>query len=299
LAERAAGFHALASQNIQKLADEIGVPLEVETQEKHVGPYKADLVCRIQGTEKLLFVIENQFGGSDHQHLGQLLTYAAGLDAKGILWIAERFTEEHKSFFQWLNDNTNSDVKAFAVEISLHRIGKSPAAPQFKIVSMPNGWNKQQRRVREVIALTPTGKRYLNFWDQFSERTKGIALFAEGQSVPTFYRRFDLGRAGFALEGGIWTPPSKPDEWGVFAQVAIKGIHRKPYFVKLKAQKKEIEKQLHAELDWDTDSKQSSIALYRAFDGWEENKWPSYHSWLKENLEALNRVFRERVRALS
>ena len=39
-------------------------------------------------------------------HLGQLLTYAAGLEAVTVVWIAERFTDEHRAALDWLNEIT-------------------------------------------------------------------------------------------------------------------------------------------------------------------------------------------------
>ncbi len=87
----------LASQeNISLLGDAIGVELEVEAQEKDVGPFRADILCRDTGTSELV-LIENQLERTDHGHLGQLITYAAGLKAVTIVWVAARFTEEHRA----------------------------------------------------------------------------------------------------------------------------------------------------------------------------------------------------------
>jgi hypothetical protein len=124
-------FTPWLARNIGALGEAIGLDLQVESQEKNVGPFNADLLCRIKGTDKFV-VVENQFGGSDHEHLGKLLTYAAGLGAQSIVWVAETFTAEHRSVFGWLNENTIKDLRAFAVQVQLQRIGKSVPAPRFE-----------------------------------------------------------------------------------------------------------------------------------------------------------------------
>ena len=60
------------------------------------------ILCVDSGTDKLV-LIENQLEKTDHNHLGQILTYAAGLDAVTIIWIAERFTEEHRAAIAFNN----------------------------------------------------------------------------------------------------------------------------------------------------------------------------------------------------
>ena len=53
------------------LGDSLGIDLELEAQEKAVGPFRADVLCKDTGTSVL---IENQLERTDHRHLGQLLT---------------------------------------------------------------------------------------------------------------------------------------------------------------------------------------------------------------------------------
>src|SRR5688572_3350887 len=128
-------------ENIEQLSEALGLELEVEAQEKDVGPFRADILCKntVDGTWVL---IENQLERTNHGHLGQLLTYAAGLEAVTIVWISQRFTEEHRATLDWLNQITDERFNFFGVEVELFRIGTSPLAPNFKVVSKPNDWSK-------------------------------------------------------------------------------------------------------------------------------------------------------------
>jgi len=128
-------------ENIALLGDTIGLQLEIESREKGVGPFRADILCRETGTDRRV-LIENQLERTDHSHLGQLLTYAAGLKTVTVVWIAERFTEEHRAALDWLNEITGEQFSFFGLEIELWRIGDSPVAPKFNIVCEPNDWTK-------------------------------------------------------------------------------------------------------------------------------------------------------------
>ena len=86
--------------NIVLLGDDIGIDLEVESQEKSVGPFRADILARDINTNHYV-LIENQLELTNHNHLGQIMTYAAGLDAFSIIWIAKSFTEEHRAALDW------------------------------------------------------------------------------------------------------------------------------------------------------------------------------------------------------
>lgn len=84
-------------ENLALLADTLGMnELEVKGREEHVGPFRADILCVESGSDRLV-LIENQLEKTNHNHLGQILTYAAGLNAVTIIWIAESFTEEHRA----------------------------------------------------------------------------------------------------------------------------------------------------------------------------------------------------------
>ena len=111
--------------------------LELQTQEAPVGGYSLDILARdVQSGRPV--VIENQLGPTDHAHLGQLLTYAAGFDANVIVWIAKEFRDEHRQALDLLNHRTGEESEFFGVEVELWKIAESPAAVNFNLVSTPN-----------------------------------------------------------------------------------------------------------------------------------------------------------------
>ena len=70
--------------NLQLLSDAIGIELELVATESSVGPFKADIIAQESGTDDKI-VIENQLERTDHDHLGKLITYASGHDAKAVV----------------------------------------------------------------------------------------------------------------------------------------------------------------------------------------------------------------------
>jgi hypothetical protein len=157
----------LAAQ-IDRLGEAIGEDLEVLGSEMAVGPFSADIVARnrLNGHTVL---IENQLEKSDHTHLGQILTYLAGLEAKTIVWVSTRFQEEHLSAIRWLNDHTPPDYSFFAIELRVVRIGDSAAAPIFDLVARPNLFERNLK-VRKAEASGPVDSRLRDFWDLYMQR---------------------------------------------------------------------------------------------------------------------------------
>src|SRR3972149_472571 len=118
-------------EGLALLAEVLEVELELISKESQVGPFKADIVAKIvseEEEEQRIVIIENQLELTNHDHLGKIITYAAGHRANMVVWIAETFTDEHRQAIDWLNENI-SDVGFFGLEIQLMRIGDSPAAP--------------------------------------------------------------------------------------------------------------------------------------------------------------------------
>ena len=124
------------AENLGTLGAALGLRLELEAQEMAVGALRADLVCRDADTGRPV-LIENQLGRSDHAHLGQTIAYAAGIDAAAVIWLARRFSDEHRLALGWLNGIAGDKTRFFGLEIELWKIDDSRAAPRFDVVSGP------------------------------------------------------------------------------------------------------------------------------------------------------------------
>ena len=130
-------FTPWLAENLIFLAKPLDMDLELAATEKRVGDFRADIVCRDR-IDDTRVVIENQLEKSNHQHLGKVLTYAAGLDAATIIWIAEEFRPEHRKALNWLNRNTRAALRFFGVKITVYQIAESPYAPKFTVATEMN-----------------------------------------------------------------------------------------------------------------------------------------------------------------
>jgi hypothetical protein len=284
-------------ENLAQLAESLGIDeLELEATEKNVGPFRADILCKdtLNGHWVL---IENQLSRSDHGHLGQLLTYAAGLQAVTIVWIAAPFTEEHRAALDWLNDVTNERVRFFGVEIELWKIGTSPSAPRFNVVSKPNDWAKSVSTAAAGVSLTETQKLQLDYWTAFRKyMEEHPGNVRPTTPLPQNWMGFSAGRSGFT----IGTKINIQGNW-ISALLGIGGPNAKPYFYLLHEEKEEIEKEFGEQLDWrELPGKVEShiVLVLKPADPRDRHDWPRQHAWLRDRLERFHAVFRPRVRQL-
>ena len=128
-----------APDNLRHLGNALLLDLEPVGRETAVGRFRADLLCRDRGSGAGV-VIEAQLGPSDHTHLGQILTYATGLGARDLVWLAPRFQGEHRAVLDRLNRLGGADLRFFGVKMDLWKIGASCTAPQFTVLSGPADW---------------------------------------------------------------------------------------------------------------------------------------------------------------
>jgi hypothetical protein len=288
-------------ENLELLGKAVDLELELEAREKYVGPFRADILCKDLGSDSWV-LIENQLEQTDHSHLGQLLTYAAGLQAVTIVWLAEKFTDEHRAALDWLNAVTGETINFFGLEIELWRIGNSAMAPKFNVVSKPNDWSRtvsEGARRLEATSYSEEQQLQLEFWTElknFLQQHHSSIHIRTPQ--PQNWMNFPIGRSQFGLSAIIHNRDKR-----IGVALTLYGLNAKPHYYLLEREKTIIESELGTTLDWAENPGKivrSSIYLHeRNMNPLVKEQWPEQHAWLCEKLEAFKKVFAPRVKKLN
>lgn len=193
----AADFTPWIGANLSQLGEAIGMELEFVGQEAPVGSFSLDILARDLGSDRQV-IIENQFGRTDHDHFGKLLTYAAGFDASVLVWIAEEIREEHRQALDWLNQRSDAHTEFFGVVVEVWRIDSSLPAPVLRPVAFPNQWRKDRVSPSSTTKASPRGESYRVFFqgliDELRDKHKfTTARVAQAQNWYTF----TSGKYGF------------------------------------------------------------------------------------------------------
>ena len=277
------------SENLEQLGDEVGLDIKLIQTEAGVGKFSADILAEEEATGRKI-IIENQLELTDHSHLGQILTYAAGVEAEYLIWVVRDARDEHVQAAEWINDHTNEKVNFFLVRVELWRIGNSDPAPKFMILVRPNNWTKSVRSgsvSTEGRALSQTRLAQLEFWTQLRAYAMSVNPPLKLRT-PRAQHWYDvaIGRSDCHVVLTVMFSENK-----VGAEIYIsdsKELYREFHIRKL-----QIEAALGlGELVWQElpERKASRIRIYRDVDfsaDWKELACP----WLVDTTRRLKAVF--------
>ncbi len=294
--DEARDFTPWLAENLSRLSDVLGMDLELTSREAAVGDFSCDLLARDLGTGHIV-IIENQFGSTNHDHLGKLLTYAAGLEAEAIVWVAEKVREEHRQTLEWLNRHTDAAIRFFAIVVEVMQIDTSPAAVNFKPVVFPNEWQRKARESAE--GSSPRGEAYRQYFQVLLDELREKHRFTSARvGLPNNWYSFRSGVPGvdystsFAQGGRV-----RVEAYIDFGDADT----NKALFDRLHSEREDLERAFGEPLSWERldERRASRVAVYcpGAVDV-NSDELARLRAWAIERLLKFRSVFGPKVRAL-
>jgi hypothetical protein len=275
-------------EHIAMLSDEVGIEIEVTQVEASVGRYNVDILAKEENSNRKI-IIENQLESANHDHLGKLITYAAGHEASYIIWIVKDVREEHRQAIDWLNEHTDEDTNFFLATIELWQIGESDPAPKFTVICRPNQWQRSVRTSVQSGDVSDTKTKQLEFWEQLKAFTaEKFPQLKMRTPQPQHWFNISIGRSDCHLSMIVDSQKNQ-----VRCELYIPDS--KELFKSLYASKDSIEKDLNVAeaLNWQEleGKKASRISILRSFDFDNQSQWLGAFKWLAENAITFKRVF--------
>lgn len=277
-------------ENLNTLGDEIGIDIELKSTEAKTGSFSADILAVEANTDNRI-IIENQLEQTDHDHLGKIITYASGHDAKTIIWIVREAREEHRQAIDWLNEHTDEEINIFLCRIELWKIGDSDMAPKFQIVSSPNNWTKTMKKGSNGDGPDINMLQY-EYWTKLNDEIdRNYPMFNSRKPQGKPWHDLFIGRplAHIKLIFNTQTSTMK---------VNLTIPDSKEFFDYLYESKDQIESELGYELNWKRldNKKVSHIEVMKKSDIKDDSNWDENVKWHLDRASEFYEVFADRVR---
>jgi len=267
--------------NIEYLNDILGLTLVNIDNEVYVGPYRCDLVAKDE-TSGITVIVEYQLEGTNHDHLGKIITYASGLDAKVIVWIVKEAKEEHRSAIEWLNNNTVNDINFFLIEIHAYKIGDSDPAPKFEVVEKPNDFVKRGKtNSKDNSELNKSQAERLYFWEEFNKVViqRGKPFSLRKASTDHWYD-VAIGSSEAHIAINLVNK-----DGNIVVELYIN--NNKELFDALFANKEEIEKKLGFALEWDRLDTKKAARIKYYISGLNFEKQSNYNDLMSKTIDTV------------
>lgn len=284
-------FTPWLAQNLDLLGSALAMDLEFVRTESSVGSYSCDIEALETGTGRRV-VIENQLEQTDHSHLGQLLTYAAGLDATVVIWISTKVRDEHREAIDFLNRHTREGLDFFAIALELVRIGDSQPAVVFRLAASPNAWAKSAATPGSVQASDKMNA-YQAFFQPLMDELRETYYFTNAKAAqPQSWYAFSSGTTGVTY-GVAFT---NKNEFRVEIYIDVGSVTRnKAIFDHYNAMRDQIEIAVGSTLNWDRlDGRQASrisIALPSKAIQHSAEEGALMRAWAIKQLLAFKKAF--------
>jgi len=290
-------FTPWLAENLDHLGQVLGLELELTQREAAVGDFSVDIVARDLGRDRVV-IIENQLEQTDHTHLGQIITYAAGFEAGVVIWISRQFREEHRQALDWLNRVHEGHTEFFGVVLELLKVDDSKPAISLRLVAFPNQWSRAAATPSDEVS--PKRTAYQQFFQRLLDELREKHNFTNARAAqPQNWYSFSSGVRGFS--------------WGVSFNLGGR-VRSEIYIDTPDADRNEqilddlmkdrgtIEKDFGEPLEWERlDEKRACrVACYRSGSIEESSeRLEEIGAWAVDRLLRFKRVFGPRLRNLA
>ena len=272
-------------ENLSVLGDQLGIDIEPLGTEVDVGRFRIDILAKEPNTDERI-IIENQLEPTNHDHLGKVITYAAGLDAHYLIWIVKDVLPEHLKAVEWLNEHLDESVRCFLIKIEVWKIGESKPAPRFDVISVKNDWAATVKRSVASTEVSELKLRQQAFWQRFVAycRNKDSSLKLQTPR-PQHWLDFSMGTSICHIALTINTKQEK-----FSAQIYIP--NDKFLWEYLKENELDINTNLGSDFVWWEGTKAAGGGLDNFVkDVFDESNQESYFDWLYNSLISLKKAF--------
>jgi hypothetical protein len=282
----ATDFSAWLSQqeNLDALGEQLGIEIEPLGTEVESGRFRIDILAKEPTTDERI-IIENQLEPTNHDHLGKVITYAAGYDARYLIWIVKDVLPEHLKAIEWLNEHLDESIRCFLIRIEVWQIGDSKPAPRFEVVSVKNDWVSTLKQTTSKSELSALQLKQLDYWEKYVDYSKRI------DPAMKYYKPGARQWLNYSINDPIahiaLTLQSQKNRLG--AELYIE--RDKNFFEFLKQREKELSDALHGELFWFSANVASGLRVERyVSDIFDENSLESHFEWMHEKTILLKQV---------
>lgn len=294
-AHEAQDFTPWLAKNIDILGTALGLELELIQEEASVGNFSLDILAKDLGSAENV-IIENQFSQTDHDHLGKLLTYAAGFDASYVIWVAETIREEHRQALEWLNNRTDNDTQFFAVVVEVIQIDDSKPAYNLKPVVFPNEWHKSKSKIKPSQQLSTKSEKYKSYFQDLINELRDTHRFTSAKAgQPQNWYAFASGISGINYGANFCQGNKVRTELYIDYGSAEDNEACLDYLLESKQQ---IEEEFGTQLSWEPiDGKRAArVAIYCDGSIDSESNLLEIKDWHISNLLKFKAAFTDRLR---
>ena len=283
-------------ENLDVLSDALDLDLTNGNREQAAGDFSVDIVAENAAGERV--IIENQYGRSDHDHLGKLLTYLSAFEAETAIWIVEEPRPEHVRAVSWLNEASSGAF--YLVKAEAIRIADSPPALLLTEITGPSDEARIVGRIKRELEGDQAARH--RFWVQLLERMNEHS---------NLFKPITPGWGGFqnvVTKNGLgygFVANQKDVRVELYIDLGKGRENRQErneaIFDQLHAHKDEIEEAFGNSLDWERLDGKMACRIAKRFDRGgiqDEDQWPKIIAEAVDAMVGFERALQPHIEKL-